>query len=79
MSKGRRFFALGSPLHGKDVPRDWGTMTPQAQRRGLVAYGYAKSYEHACSLMGQHSAAVVRGRRERMEWAAKARHPEGKD
>lgn len=83
MSGGLRFSAPGSPLHGKNVPLDWGRMTPDAKRRALVAYGYATSYKHACSKMGVHAAAVVRQRREWKEAEEQRlqarRHPEGKD
>jgi len=73
------FSAPGSPLHGKKIPRDWRAMEPSAKRRALVSYGYATSYEHACRLMGQHAAAVVRRRRLKIKQAASRRHPEGRD
>lgn len=83
MSKSRRFSAPGSPLHGKQIPLDWGRMTPEAKRKALVSYGYAKGYGDACSKMGCHAAAVVRQRRELMEEERKRlqtrRHPEGQD
>lgn len=74
-----RFSADKSPLQGKPIPLDWKTMDPTAKRRALVSYGYARDYEHACRLMGQHGAALQRWQRERKAAAAKRRHPEGKD
>ncbi len=74
-----RFSAEGSPLKGKPIPLDWKVMNPTGKRRALVSYGYARSYAHACTIMGQHAAAVTRARRLRLESAANRRHPEGKD
>jgi hypothetical protein len=79
MKEGTRFFAPGSPLHTKRVPRDWHRMDGPAQRRTLVCYGYADTFEKACRVMGQHAAAMMRLRRERKQYAASRRHPEGND
>ena len=79
MKEGARFSAPGSPLHGKRIPMDWHRLDVPAQRRALVSYGYAETFERACRVMGLHAAAVVRRRRERLEYAATRRHPEGND
>lgn len=72
-----RFKTEGSPLQGRRVPRDWRRMDCVGKRKALVDYGYATDYQHACRLMGQHAAAVMRRRRLRMERAMNRRHPEG--
>lgn len=54
-------------------------MDGPGKRRALVSYGYAETFERACRVMGLHAAAVVRRRRERLEYAATRRHPEGND
>ena len=79
MNGSGKFSVPASPLDGRRVPQDWSRMDPNGKRRALVAYGYATSYDGACRLMGLHAAAVCRGRRERKEKAAKARHPEGQE
>lgn len=79
MKEGTRFSAPGSPLHGKRIPKDWHVMDGPGKRRALVSYGYAENFERACRVMGLHAAAVVRRRRERLEYAATRRHPEGND
>lgn len=62
-----RFWVPGSPLHGRRKPLDWDRLDCWAQRRALVACGYAENYEAACRAMGRHAAAVVRERRLRLE------------
>jgi hypothetical protein len=52
-------------------------MDSRGQRIALVSYGYARSFEEACRVMGRHAAATIKARREREERAARARHPEG--
>lgn len=79
MSDGKRFSAPGSPLHGRRIPMDWARMDTNAKRRALVSYGYAQDFQRACRVMGLHGAAVKRRRRERKEYAASRRHPEGND
>jgi hypothetical protein len=77
MSSSHRFLVPGSPLHGREVPQDWARMDLGAKRKALVSYGYAEDYSGACRLMGQHAAAVRRGRRVQAERAANRRQPEG--
>lgn len=83
MSVSRRFMAPGSPLHGKEVPRDWSDLTTPAKRRALVSYGYAANYDQACRVMGRHVAAVMRARRLKAEEEKRRidgrKHPEGRD
>ena len=79
MSGSNRFYAPGSPLHGRRVPMDWGHMDVPGQRRALMDYGYAPDFKAACRMMGLHAAAVVRCRRLKLELAASRRHPEGND
>jgi hypothetical protein len=79
MSKSKCFSAPGSPLHGRKIPLDWQRMDPNAKRRALISYGYAYDFQRACQVMGQHAAAMTRKRRTKQEYAAKRRHPEGKD
>lgn len=77
MGSGGRWMVPGSPLDGRRVPMDWNSMDSRGQRSALVSYGYARSFEEACRVMGRHAAATMRARREREDRAAKARHPEG--
>lgn len=79
MSGGKCFSAPGSPLHGRRIPLDWQRMDTNAKRRALVSYGYAQDFQRACRVMGLHAAEVMRHRRERKEYAATRRHPEGND
>ncbi|HRQ87530.1 MAG TPA: hypothetical protein PLA50_01960 [Bacteroidia bacterium] len=77
--KAGRFQVNGSPLDGLRVPQDWRAMDATGKRKALVDYGYATDFRHACRLMGQHAAAVMRRRREHREQARNRRHPEGEE
>lgn len=72
MTDQKRFTLPGSPLNGKVIPLDWDRMTPTGKRRALVDYGYARSWEAACSLMGKHGAALRTERRARAAARSKA-------
>lgn len=64
MSARDRFFTPGSPLEGKVLPPDWSRLDLNAKRRALVAMGYAVDFAGAMRLLGRHSAAVRRHKRE---------------
>jgi hypothetical protein len=64
MTDQKRFTLPGSPLNGKVIPLDWGRMTPNAKRRALVDYQYARTWEEAGTVLGKHHAAIRATRRE---------------
>lgn len=59
------FHVPESPLDGKRVPLDWKRLDLTGKRRALVHCGLARSYEHACSILGKHAGAVQRERKRR--------------